>query len=850
MAPPPILPGTRLNNRYQIVRVLGQGGFGIVYLAQTSSGQQVAIKQNTQTDQASRDQFKLEADLVRPLKHANLVHVEDYFTDASGAQFLVMDFVPGDDLLDMADKRTTPFDEKQVLQWGVLLCDVLAYLHSRTPPIIHRDLKPQNIKIEPKGRLVLVDFGIAKAYDPKQKTQRGARGATPGFSPLEQYGQSSAGTNAQTDIYALGATLYYLLTREMPEDAMERAQNPSLLDPCKFNHGVSTATAQAIIKATQVKPPDRYLSANEFKQALERALSGSKSALPPQPQPAPMPTQPGVACPRCRKINRAGARICNQCGSPLVSINAAGVWCPHCGANNRGSARMCASCGRPLAGPSLPQRAPLPPSHQPNLPMPPLGPTVQRGTTLAQDQATAAWSLFGVGVLGIAVAVVLISQALISPLPFFLIALGLFSILAGRDLNDLFSSSKSHAPDWLAFAFDSPNRGRRWGTMAATLWIIVGVALGWLVIPLALAAGMAYVLNILIGDAFVKHVGGHYSRPGWVTVIGWALVCSGIGTVPGIALLIPKPWAIPWSQRALGAIALAALGSGFIALINVASTTLPAPVSATLPGSPFHPWLLAIITLSVAALVGAIRAIQYLETVKLNFTQTAARRELNVAGWTLLATGGLVMLASLIELGRPVIGNFFWVGLLIGVLALSSARDILELGSRWLSVGTFWIGDLELGRRKGIVASIALATVSALLAWQIVPLAFLAVAVFILRVLMGAQAVLVCGGQLGAPVGVTLTAWLLIPSGIGTVPGILMLKTDARGWTLARFALIALGIAGLIGTLAAGANAMSNPGIDAPLTWTAATGSVAIALCAGIALSYIQSSAARRYFGI
>jgi len=855
MALSTLQPGSMLNQRYRIVRILGQGGFGIVYLGKTMSGQPVAIKQNLETDPASRDQFKREAELVRPLRHKNLVRVEDYFEDANGSQYMVMEFIPGDDLLEIAKKRSAPFPETEVLQWGALLCDVLAYLHSRTPPIIHRDIKPQNVKIDPNGRLVLIDFGIAKEFRTGQKTVRGARAASEGYSPLEQYGQSSAGTTSQTDIYALGATLFYLLTKQNPEGAMERVQKQTQLDVWLFNRSVSSTCAQAIIKATEIKPQDRYLSASDFKRALTLALQAQGSTAP-QPQS-------GVVCLRCGKLNRTGAHMCSQCGNALISVPTQGVPCPHCGKINRQSARVCSNCGMPLAKPSLPSPVPprpsiqpgrIPPYPLPNAPSPiPVKsqvPAIQPVINLAHKQRISGAMLMAMGALGIVIAVFQISQNVFPLSAFPLIGLSIFSLIAGRDVADLFSDMQHRLPSWLGFAFDSPNRGRRWGTIVAVLWIIVGIAIGWLIIPLALAGGMAYVLNILIGEAFVQHTGGHYSRPGWVTVIGWLLAFSGIGTVPGIALLIPKKWAPPWAQRALAALALVAVGGVVFALVNLNATNPPWLLAVTLPGSGLRVVTLCLLTLSLGVIVTAIPAIQYLEKVQLNFTQTAMRRELNVGAWMLFAMGGLVLLAALATIGISDMGFYFWIGVPIGALAISGARDLLNLGSRWFSVGSRLAGDPELGRRKGIVAMMALSIVSAIAAYLIVPFVFLGIAIFILRILMSDQSIYICGGKPGAPAGLLLIAWLLVPTGLGTVPGLWMLRKDARGWKLARLALVILGIAGLAGALLALPNAIPGAGTIIVPAATAATAGVALALSSGLALVYLQSSKVRRYFGV
>ena len=317
-------PGTILHNCYQIERVLSKkGGMGLLYLARDQSTHSlVAIKRNKDTTPDARAQFHREADLLRPLRHPNLVQVEDYFEDPTGAQFLVMEYIQGDDLDDLMDRRRTPFDESQVIEWSKILCNVLGYLHKQVPPIIHRDLKPGNIKIRPDGALVLVDFGIAKMFKPGQKTQRGARAFSPGYAPIEQYG---AGTDQRTDLYALGAVMYFLLTTQAPDEALARMQNPQIHLP-----NVTPPIAATVVKALQVKPPDRFQTADEMLAALTVVQQGARGS-----------SGIGIstkACPLCGAPNRGNAVFCFTCGKRLgISAPAppVGVTCPNCGASNR-----------------------------------------------------------------------------------------------------------------------------------------------------------------------------------------------------------------------------------------------------------------------------------------------------------------------------------------------------------------------------------------------------------------------------------------------------------------------------------------------------------------------------------
>ena len=212
----PLAIGTVLENRYRIDALLGAGGMGAVYRAwHLRIHQHVAIKENTMAFPAAGRQFEREARMMAGLRHPNLPRVSDHFATSDGGQYLVMDFVEGEDLGQMTG-RVGPLDEARALAWIEQVCDAVAYLHSQDPPIIHRDIKPSNIKITPQGAVYLVDFGIAKVGDARSRTTTGALGVTPGFSPLEQYG--AGGTDERSDVYALGATLYALLTgQSLPE---------------------------------------------------------------------------------------------------------------------------------------------------------------------------------------------------------------------------------------------------------------------------------------------------------------------------------------------------------------------------------------------------------------------------------------------------------------------------------------------------------------------------------------------------------------------------------------------------------------------------------------------------------
>lgn len=265
--------GTLLHKRYRIVEILGQGGMGSVYRAVDENlGVDVDVKENLFTTDEYARQFRLEAVILANLRHPNLPRVSDHFVVGDQGQYLVMDFIEGEDLRQRME-RLGMISEEDAIQIGAAMCDALTYLHTRKPPILHRDIKPGNVKITSDGHIYLVDFGLAKVVQGGQVTTTGARAMTPGYSPPEQYG--TARTDLRTDIYSLGATLYAALCGIIPEDGLARAMDNAQLTPLrKRNSKISRRLSAAIEKAMAVEPDDRFQSAEDFK----KALLGSKSA--------------------------------------------------------------------------------------------------------------------------------------------------------------------------------------------------------------------------------------------------------------------------------------------------------------------------------------------------------------------------------------------------------------------------------------------------------------------------------------------------------------------------------------------------------------------------------------------
>jgi len=269
--------GTLLNNRYRIIAILGQGGMGSVYKAiDENLGVEVAVKDNLFTSDEYARQFRREAVLLATLRHPNLPRVTDHFVIPGQGQYLVMDYIQGEDLRQRMERVGT-IPEDEVIFIGAAVCDALSYLNSCDPPIVHRDIKPGNIKITPDGNISLVDFGLAKTYFSSQVTTTGARAMTPGYSPPEQYG--TARTDHRTDIFSLGSTLYAALTAATPEDALSRALGQIELTPLrKHTPEISEELAEVIEKSMEVQPEDRYQTAEEFKEALLNTLPENQRA--------------------------------------------------------------------------------------------------------------------------------------------------------------------------------------------------------------------------------------------------------------------------------------------------------------------------------------------------------------------------------------------------------------------------------------------------------------------------------------------------------------------------------------------------------------------------------------------
>lgn len=338
---------------YTILNLIGRGGMGAVYRVRRENDASIwALKEmrpppDIEPEELAENRrlFAQEAELLRSLNHPNLPVIADYFEN-DRRPVLVMEYVAGQTLEDRLHEANAPLLEQQVIGYGIQLARVLHYLHTRTPPIIYRDLKPSNIILTPEGVLKLIDFGVARQYKERKAKDTIAMGSA-GYAPPEQYGKEQ--TDARSDIYALGATLLHMLTNLPPVPL----QPPTAGYVRQFNPSVKPATEQVIITAMQIDREQRFADCAAVERALMACLDAPyvdptarvqpPPVVPPQPPPQPAipmpvagngasaptvapgrvpvvpqpPPEPGQTCHRCGRLNKARARFCSGCGTPL-----------------------------------------------------------------------------------------------------------------------------------------------------------------------------------------------------------------------------------------------------------------------------------------------------------------------------------------------------------------------------------------------------------------------------------------------------------------------------------------------------------------------------------------------------
>jgi serine/threonine protein kinase len=371
----PLAIGTVLKNQYRIVRLVGGGGMAWVYQVEelpAGSGKLWALKElrpqtQDKAEQATaRQLFEQEARLLRTLDHVNIPKIADFFEE-NGRACLVMEFIWGESLEKRLEAANAPLLETDVGKWAIQLCDALQYLHTRQPPIIFRDMKPSNVMVTNTGLVKLIDFGIARTYKMGKKRDTVAMGSE-NYAAPEQWGKGQ--TDARSDVYGLGATMYHLLANMAPTPAFLPSEPLPLRN---YNGALSKKTIALIDKAMDRDRGNRFQSAVEMREALVAALPSpyvppavapasrqarQAATLPtqtkgqprqtpvaqphaqhlpkpkpqpgkqhrprPKPAPAPKPKPPPTkSCPACGRANRKSARFCVGCGHSFVPVRPA-----------------------------------------------------------------------------------------------------------------------------------------------------------------------------------------------------------------------------------------------------------------------------------------------------------------------------------------------------------------------------------------------------------------------------------------------------------------------------------------------------------------------------------------------
>lgn len=286
----PLAQNSLIQNRYLIVHLIGKGGMGEVYLAVDQRlGSAVALKRTFFAgDENLRAAFEREAKILARVRHPVLPKVSDHFGEGE-EQYLVMEHISGDDLSKRLEIAQKPFPISWVMFWADQLLDALSYLHAHEPPIIHRDIKPQNLKLTDENHIILLDFGLSKntgnvaPSDSSGSTAGSIVGYTPHYAPMEQI--RGIGTSPRSDLYSLSATLYQLMTNEVPADALSRADcllngmEDPLRPPHEINNEITPAISEIIMKGMEVSQDKRYGDAREMQKVLRKAFNKMQSSM-------------------------------------------------------------------------------------------------------------------------------------------------------------------------------------------------------------------------------------------------------------------------------------------------------------------------------------------------------------------------------------------------------------------------------------------------------------------------------------------------------------------------------------------------------------------------------------------
>jgi predicted Ser/Thr protein kinase len=334
--PLPIAAGTLLHDRYRLEKQLAVGGFGAVYRAvDTKNGnREVAIKDmiggDPQEFAIRLNFFRREAEILRSLAAVPIVPRVYDFIEQGQTAHLVMEFIRGTDLLKlMENNENKPFPVSQVVEWGKQVCDVLGHMHSQKPPLIHRDLKPDNIMLLDDGRSIkMIDFGTARdlGRTVKERMAGKTRVYTEGYAPPEQI---VGKPEARSDLFALAATLYHLVTGKAPEGFYTAKELEGQLEETNSPLPAAYRWFFELLKINLSEDAnDRYFSAREIRRDLEQQRVTRE-----------------VACPKCRATNPVRTPYCVKCAEGLTDLAAA---CNMCGKNNRMGSRCCIHCGNRL----------------------------------------------------------------------------------------------------------------------------------------------------------------------------------------------------------------------------------------------------------------------------------------------------------------------------------------------------------------------------------------------------------------------------------------------------------------------------------------------------------------------
>ncbi len=401
--------GTVLHERYRVERVLGSGGFGHVYLVlDLSMNQQYALKEYLISGPGGQEQLMHEANVLSQLHHPNLPAFHDAFNER-GRYYVIINYIEGEDLTDIiriTQRRNEAISLIQIIGWILATCDAVLFLHNQRPPVIHRDIKPDNIRIMPNGTAILVDLGNAKAYADGLRTLLFIRHqGTPGYAPPEQY-PGGSGTDTRSDVYALGATLYFAITAHEPPSVSTRnqamqqgqpdlpalpdllAKNPSENSPeanevKQFRLGVSKPAKPAprhsrhlaqlgafsplalsqlnsiLQRSMAMRPKDRYQHVADFANDLNRVMTTMMAEVQQaKPTTNPYGTQPNLPMLYEDMQNAKAAEAAKQqnVSSPSHPQLEAVSHCPECNASLMRNAPFCPNCGIPLGAKSGSER--------------------------------------------------------------------------------------------------------------------------------------------------------------------------------------------------------------------------------------------------------------------------------------------------------------------------------------------------------------------------------------------------------------------------------------------------------------------------------------------------------------